>query len=140
RPLAVYSCLGCNPFLVMRYKKGQPAAEFLQNLRNTLKRFRSVPVANLPPFTGGAVGYFGYDMVRTVEDIPDTGRDDVGADDAVLMFYKTVLAFDHLRPQIHIISNLLVDESKDPLEVQYAKASEEIHRIETLLRTPLEPP
>jgi len=99
-----------------------------------------VPVANLPPFTGGAVGYFGYDMVRTIEDIPDTGRDDVGTDDAVLMFYKTVLAFDHLRHQIHIISNLLVDESRDPLEVQYAEAQDEIRRMEALLREPLEPP
>jgi len=88
----------------------------------------------------GAVGYFGYDMVRTVEDIPDTGRDDVGCDDAVLMFYKTLLAFDHLRHQIHIISNLLVDESKDSLEMQYAQAAEEIQRIENLLRAPLEPP
>jgi anthranilate synthase component 1 len=138
--LARYSFLGCNPFLVMRYRKGQSSAEFMQNLRATLERFRSVQLPNLPPFTGGAVGYFGYDMVRTIEDIPDTGRDDVGADDAVLMFYKTVLAFDHLRHQIHIISNLLVDESKDSLEVQYAQATDEIRRIEKLLRLPLEPP
>src|SRR5688572_32789514 len=77
-------------------------------------------------------------MVRVIENIPDTGRDDLGVDDAVLMFYKTVLAFDHLRHQIHIISNLLVDESKDPIEQQYKQASEEITRIENLLRSPLE--
>jgi anthranilate synthase component 1 len=138
--VARYSFLGCNPFLICRYRKGQPSSEFMENLRSTLQRFRSVSVPNLPPFTGGAVGYFGYDMVRTIEDIPDTGRDDLGVDDAELMFYKTVLAFDHLRHQIHIISNLLVDESKDPLETQYAKAQEEIERIEALLRTPVEPP
>jgi anthranilate synthase component 1 len=56
------------------------------------------------------------------------------------MFYKTLLAFDHLRHQIHIISNLLVDESKDSLESQYKQAEEEIRRIEALLRSPLEPP
>ena len=138
--LARYSFLGCDPFLMCRYRKGQPAAEFMQNLRTTLERFKSVKIPNLPPFTGGAVGYFGYDMVRTIEDIPDTVRDDLGVDDAVLMFYKTILAFDHLRHQIHIISNLLVDESKEPSDVQYAQAMEEIHRIESLLRTPLEPP
>ena len=138
--LARYSFLGCDPFLVCRYRKAQPAGEFMQSLRATLKRFRSVPIPGLPPFTGGAVGYFGYDMVRTIEDIPDTVRDDVGVDDAVLMFYKTVLAFDHLRHQIHIISNLLVDESKEPLETQLADAQDEIRRIEFLLRTPLEPP
>ena len=112
----------------------------MQNLRATMARFKSVKLPNLPPFTGGAVGYFGYDMVRTIEDIPQTGVDDLGVDDAVLMFYKTVLAFDHLRHQIHIISNILVDESKEPLEVQYEKAVTEIQRIEALLRAPLEMP
>jgi len=138
--LARYSFLGCDPFLVMQYKKGESSAQFMQSLRATLKRFRSVQIPNLPPFTGGAVGYFGYDMVRTIEDIPDTGRDDLGTHDAALMFYKTILAFDHLRHQIHIISNLLVDESREPLEVQYVQAAAEIRRIETLLREPLEPP
>ncbi len=138
--VARYSFLGCDPFLICRFRKGQPAAEFMQNLRTTLQRFKSVKVPGLPPFTGGAVGYFGYDMVRTVEDIPDTGLDDVGVDDAALMFYKTILAFDHLRHQIHIISNLLVEESPEPLEKQYDQATEEIRRIEALLRTPLEQP
>lgn len=138
--VARYTFLGCDPFLVMRYRKGQSSAEFMHNLRATLQRFKSVKVSGLPPFTGGAVGYFGYDMVRTIEDIPDTGRDDLGVDDAVLMFCKTVLAFDHLRHQIHIITNLLVDESKESLEAQYSQAAAEIARIETLLRTPLEPP
>src|SRR5687767_652283 len=138
--VARYSFLGCDPFLVCRYRKEEPPAEFMQSLRKTLQRFKSVAVPGLPPFTGGAVGYFGYDMVRVIENIPDTGRDDLGIDDAVLMFYKTVLAFDHLRHQIHIISNLLVDESKESLETQYAKAEEEIRTIEALLRTPVEPP
>ena len=137
--LGRYSFLGCDPFLVCRYSKGQPA-DFMTTLRATLKRYKSVRLPNLPPFTGGAVGYFGYDMVRTVEDIPDTTTDDLGVDDAVLMFYKTILAFDHLKHQIHIISNLLVDESEAPLEQQYREAVEEIRRIELLMRTPIEVP
>jgi anthranilate synthase component 1 len=56
------------------------------------------------------------------------------------MFYKTVLAFDHLRHQIHIISNLMVDESADPIEKQYEMAVAEISAIEALLRQPLELP
>ena len=112
----------------------------MQNLRATMARFKSVKLPNLPPFTGGAVGYFAYDMVRTIEDIPNTGKDDLGIDDAVLMFYKTVLAFDHLRHQIHIISNLFVDESQEPIEVQYNKALDEIRDIEAVLRSPLEIP
>jgi len=135
--IARYSFLGGDPFLITRYRDGQPAG-FMQNLRSTMARFKSVKLPNLPPFTGGAVGYFGYDMVRTIEDIPKTGRDDLGIDDAALMFYKTVLAFDHLRHQIHIISNIMGDESREPIEVQYNKAVDEIRQIEQILRAPLE--
>ena len=137
--IARYSFLGGGPFLIKRYRDGRPA-DFMENLRATMARFRSAKLPNLPPFTGGAVGYFGYDMVRTIEDIPKTAVDDLGVDDAVLMFYKTVLAFDHLRHQIHIISNVIVEESQEPLEVQYEKAVQEIAQIEALLRAPLEVP
>src|SRR5229473_4571655 len=137
--IARYSFLGGDPFLIMRYRDGKPA-DFMENLRATMARFKSVNLPNLPPFTGGAVGYFGYDMVRTIEDIPKTGIDDLGVDDAVLMFYKTVLAFDHLRHQIHIISNVIVEESQESVEVQYEKAVQEIAQIEALLRAPLEVP
>src|SRR3989449_5789243 len=137
--IARYSFLGGDPFLIKRYRNGQPA-DFIENLRATMARFHSVSIPNLPPFTGGAVGYFGYDMVRTVEDIPNRGTDDLGVDDAVLMFYKTVLAFDHLRHQIHIISNVIADDSQESLEVQYRKAVDDIAHIESLLRAPLEIP
>src|SRR5881227_297517 len=137
--IARYSFLGGEPFLVKRYRDGQPA-DFMEDLRATMSRFKSVKLPNLPPFTGGAVGYFGYDMVRTIEDIPKTGVDDLGVDDAVLMFYKTVLAFDHLRHQIHIISNVIVEESREPIEIQYDKAVQKIAEMEALLRAPLEVP
>jgi len=135
--IARYSFLGCDPFFIKRYKLGQPS-DFIQSVRSEMSKFRSVRVANLPPFTGGAVGYFAYDMMRTIEEIPSSSRDDIGLDDALLMFFKTVLAFDHLRHQIHIISNLLVDQSKQPIDKQYDQAVAEIRAIEALLRAPLE--
>src|SRR5215471_5394445 len=137
--IARYSFLGVDPFLIKRHGNGQPA-DFMQDLRATMNRFKSVKLPNLPPFTGGAVGYFGYDMVRSIEDIPQSGVDDLGVDDAVLMFYKTVLAFDHLRHQIHIISNVIVDDSHQSVESEYEKAVQEIQHIESLLRAPLEIP
>src|ERR1041384_1075148 len=74
--IARYSFLGGGPFLIKRYRDGRPA-DFMENLRATMARFRSAKLANLPPFTGGAVGYFGYDMVRTIEDIQKTAVDDL---------------------------------------------------------------
>jgi anthranilate synthase component 1 len=49
---------------------------------------------------GGAVGYFAYDTIRWVENIPQQGEDDLQLEDAILMFYSTLLAFDHVRQQI----------------------------------------
>jgi anthranilate synthase component I len=137
--MARYSFLGVDPFLITRYRNGEPPS-FIENLRTTMDRFKSVKLPNLPPFTGGAVGYFGYDMVRTIEEIPQSGTDDLGVDDAVLMFYKTVLAFDHLRHQIHIISNVIVDDANESIERQYENAVREIQNIEALLHRPLEIP
>jgi len=135
--IARYSFLGCNPFLIMRCRDTEPSV-FMQKVRETMSRFRCVRLPHLPPFTGGAVGYFGYEMVRMSEHIPSSGRDDLGIDDAVLMFYKTVLAFDHLGHQIHIISNLLPDESSKPLTAQYEDALAEIESIESSLRGPVD--
>ena len=70
--LARYSFLGCDPFLVCRYRKGQPAASSCRTCAPRWGGSSRLRIPNLPPFTGGAVGYFGYDMVRTIEDIPDT--------------------------------------------------------------------
>src|SRR5438105_15322080 len=86
--IARYSFLGGDPFLIKRYRDGQPA-DFMQNLRETMDRFKSVKLSNLPPFTGGAVGYFGYDMVCTIEVISKNGVDAIGEEVAVLMYKKT---------------------------------------------------
>ncbi len=153
--LARYSFLGRDPFLVLSVGPDRPSADagveirhydrgrggaFFDDLRRTMRRFRSVSVEGLPPFSGGAVGYFAYDMVRLIEDIPATGADDVGMDDAVMMFFRTVLAFDHLRNQIHIVTNLFVEEGGPSIEALYRKAESEIAAVERLLTRPFEIP
>ena len=59
----------------------------------------------LPPFTAGAVGYCAYDIVRRLENIGEHAADDLDVPDCVLMFFDRVLAFDHLRHQIHIVAS-----------------------------------
>ena len=152
--LARYSFLGCDPFLVTRVGPAPPDASdertehrhflpdtrqgFFEDLQETMKRFQSVAVPGLPPFSGGAVGYFGYDMVRLVEDIPATCIDDLGAADTTMMFFRTILAFDHLRNQIHIVSNMFLDGGAGTIEALYDRAGEEIRSIERLLAAPFE--
>ena len=153
--LARYSFLGRDPFLVLSTGPATPPAdsgveqrhyetgrreEFFNDLRTTMERFKSVSVEGLPPFSGGAVGYFGYDMVRLVENVPDTCIDDLGMDEAVMMFFRTVLAFDHLRNQIHIVTNLFLEDDDEPIEDLYRKAEAEILATERILIRPFEMP
>ena len=157
--LARYSFLGCDPFLVIsvgptppdvsddrtEHRHFPPAERenFFDDLRQTMRGLRSVEVPGLPPFSGGAVGYFGYGMVRLIEEIPDSGHDDLGSNDATLMFFRTILAFDHVRNQIHIVSNLFLKENggtDESVETLYAKAVKEIEATEALLSQAVEIP
>ena len=163
--LARYSFLGSNPFLVLTTGPGEPfirvedgcerrhyreadRGAFFDDLRQTMAGFRSVAVAGLPPFTGGAVGYFGYDMVRLIEELPETVADDLGINDAAMMVFRTVLAFDHLKNQIHIMSNVFLPDGgegaggPDPETVGrlYQEAVRAIGETEAVLAAPLPEP
>ena len=84
-------------------------------------------VPGLPPLIAGAIGYFAYDMVRLVEKIPATGRDDVGLDDCVMMFYLGLLAFDHVQHRVWIIRNVFT-EGQGSLREKYDAAVREIQQ------------
>lgn len=79
----------------------------------SLERFRKImpeleePHPDLPPFTGGAVGYFAYEMIRELEEIADTGNSSLPYQkkhSVAFDFYSTVLAFDHVKQQIIIMT------------------------------------
>jgi anthranilate synthase component 1 len=93
-------------------------------------------VPGLPPLIAGAIGYFAYDMVRLVERIPATGRDDVGLDDCVMMFYLGLLAFDHVQHRVWVIRNVFTD-GPGSLREKYDAAVREIRRTRKLLEGPL---
>ena len=100
----------------------------IELLREHLRQHRPAYVAGLPPFTSGAVGYFAYDMVRQLERLPERTNDDVGLPDCVFTFYDRLLAFDHLRHQLHIIAAADV-RSESPRKA-YGRALADIHAIE----------
>jgi anthranilate synthase component 1 len=101
----------------------------LQALRALLKRHTPATLPGLPPFTAGAVGYFAYDFVRQLEKLPDRAQDDLGVPDCVLMFFDRLLAFDHVRHQIHIVA--MADVEREGPRQAYRRA---VHDIEALER------
>jgi anthranilate synthase component 1 len=104
-------------------------------MQQALRQHRAAAVPELPPFTAGAVGYFAYDIVRQLEKIGDRAKDDLHAPDCALMFYDRLLAFDHLRHQIHIIA--AADVSRESPKRAYERALRDIAAIEKKLGTGL---
>jgi anthranilate synthase component 1 len=64
----------------------------------------------LPPFFGGAVGYFGYGVAGWSERIPDTHADDYGIPDAKLLFFDNVVVFDHVRQKLYVVANIFTKD------------------------------
>ncbi|OGB89153.1 anthranilate synthase component I [candidate division WOR-1 bacterium RIFCSPHIGHO2_01_FULL_53_15] len=122
--IARYSFLGsCGKGQVARPKT-------FEEIRNILKKYRPVEVAGLPRFSGGLVGYVGYDAVRLIEKIPDTNPDDLKLPMMQFMLADTVLAFDHIKHKILIIANAHVSGSP---KRAYEQASARIAALEKKL-------
>jgi len=149
--LARYSFIGWDPFLILHGKGNQIITEELgevhahqgkpyDRMREISNLYRSAPMPDLPPFLAGGVGYFGYDMVRQCERLPALAVDDLGLDDFQVMYFSTLLAFDHLRHRIHIIANILNPGGAWNLETRYRDAVVRIEQIEKRLTAPISLP
>ena len=91
--------------------------------------------ADLPPLAGGLVGYFGYDLVRRLEPLPDAPPDDLGLPEMAFLLADTVLVFDHLKHTITIVANAFV-EGRD-VDGPYERAVERIADVREKLAAPL---
>jgi len=108
-----------------------------QVLKELLRDHRPAVLPGLPPFTAGAVGYFSYDIVRQLENIGEHASADLSLPDGVLMFFDRLLAFDHLRHQIHIIAT--ADLTRESARQGYDRAIADIAALEKKLNTGLRP-
>ncbi|HEV2291011.1 MAG TPA: chorismate-binding protein [Gemmatimonadales bacterium] len=146
---ARYSFLGTEPREVYRYRgrsverwtrdRGwKPSAidvAPLEHLAETLRRYPPVEVPGLPRFTGGAVGFIGYDVVRTIEDLPDPPADDRDLPDAILMVADTLVIVDNVFHRAIVIASVATpagatDEVLRPLyEQAEARLAEWLERL-----------
>jgi anthranilate synthase component I len=145
--LARYSFLGRNPVYVFRSRdnrieisgaetktfEGEP----LQELRSFLGRFQGVDVPDLPPFSGGAVGFMCYDAIRLIENIPAQGRDDYQLPDLDFGFYDAFVVFDHLKQRLLLVA-LVLPEVFGGVEAAYAHTQKQLAALEAELMRPLE--
>ncbi len=129
---ARYTFLATDPREVYRYR-GRECARWtaatgweivehdvapLDHLGRTMRRYAPVEVPGLPRFTGGAVGYLGYDIVRTIESLPSPPPDDRDLADAILMVADTLLVLDNLYNRATVIANVEVTPSTGAPELR----------------------
>jgi anthranilate synthase component 1 len=154
--LGRYSFLGFSPRAVLRWEAGtlsewtgerfdgEPvrrvdAPDPYAATSRYLSRYRLAPVAGLPPFAGGAVGFFGYDLVRTIEPLGPANPDPIGLPDMALMVSDVLVVFDHMRHELTLMAYAVADHGAE-LDQAHANAVAAIADVRERLRGPVPRP
>jgi anthranilate synthase component 1 len=137
-----YSFLGIDPYLTFQSKNNKYKTvsengkkqgltdDPLNELKSIMKRFKSIKFEGLPRFTGGAVGYIAYPMIRFWEKIPQTKKDDLNIPDMFFMITEIVVAFDHVQHKMKIICNTFIKNTdKKYLNKLYDKTIKKIDNV-----------
>jgi len=161
-----YSFVGCNPRALIRqtanrveilengkivekFEVGRagtplPAAapqqvkDGLEVVERVMKKYRAVSVPGLPRFTGGAVGFIGYEFIHDVEPVvPRPPKDELGTPTMIFLVADQLLIFDRVAQTITVLVNAVLDDAPNPEEA-YENALAEIERLVSLLEQPSE--
>ena len=133
-----YSYLGFDPILKISCKdykvkigdKEYISKNPIEDVKELLKSYRAPKIDNLPPFSGGLVGYFSYDSYKYLEPkINFKSKDDAKFNDYELSLFDKVIAFDQFKQKVIIICNIKTND----LENEYNKAIENIKYIKDLI-------
>ena len=144
---ARYSYLGINPTMILSNKDGKTFStqngktikidgSFLDVLRNIQSKYNSINISGIPSFTGGLVGYLGYETISWIEDIPIHNKSALNIPDSIFMLFEDIIAFDHLKGSALVISNVNVSSSSKIIE-QYNAANTRIDTIGESLHSDL---
>jgi anthranilate synthase component 1 len=147
-----YSFVGLRPRALLRWSEGalsewsgeeltpgaaptrvEAAPDPYAAVGERLRDYRPAPVEGLPPFAGGAVGFFAYDLVRTVEPLGEPNPDPLGLPDMAVMVTDAMLVFDHLRHELTILACAFIEEDGS-VDAAYESAAATIAEMRERLR------
>ena len=141
-----YSFLGADPFFEIEASgnrvsvtSAEDRQEFasddpLEELRRRVEAIRAATLPELPPFTGGAVGYAGYDVVRYTENLPNPPPNDRGLPDLAFAFYDRMVVFDHVNKTNVVVAMARVDQGS--LRAAYNDAKRRVDELVDRLESP----
>ena len=121
-----YSFIGFEPRRSLRFDAS--THDPVSILNEELVPLRVKPTPSLPPFFGGAVGYFGYGVARWSERIPDSHHDEYGMPDAKLLFFDNVVVFDHVMQRMHVVANVFRGGTMEDANARLDRAIERLRR------------
>jgi anthranilate synthase component 1 len=130
-----WSFIGFRPRAVLRWSLGDGGDPYAL-AAEAVARFDQAPMSDAPPFTGGAVGFFGYDLVRAVEPLGEAPPDTLGLPDMALMLSDALVIFDHLKHTVTILANADLHAEPD-LDRAYEAAARTIAEIREVLAGPV---
>ncbi len=142
-----YSFLAADPFLQIEARDHQvtvvsaedtlefTADDPLAELKARVESIRSAVIPELPPFTSGAVGYAGYDVIRYSEHLPDAPPNDRRLPDMAFAFYDHMVVFDHVNKTNVVIAMARIDRFGADLKAAYADAQRRVDRLVAQLET-----
>jgi len=142
-PVSAYQKIASdNSFLLESVEKGEVLGRYsflgkgeLVDL-SILDRFKPVVFEDLPRFHSGIVGYFSYDYIRNIEKIPNKNPDPLNLPETNFIFAKNLLAFDHIKHKIIVISNAIIEGD---IKKAYENACQEIDKLEKELSKKIQP-
>ena len=105
--------------------------DVFEELKQALSGHTPARLSGLPPFTAGAVGFFSYDVVRQIEELPVSAEDELGVPNACLMFFDQVLAFDHVKKEIHLV--VTADLTREGRKGAYERSVRRLNKLERRL-------
>ncbi len=106
-------------------------------IREEIKKYKQPKIEELPDFTGGIVGYLGYENIALIENVIRFKSKNFSNPDSIFGIFNTILAFDHYKHQIILISNVKIERNTD-LIAAYSKAKKELRKLKEDLKKPVE--
>jgi len=129
-----WSFLGFRPRTVIRLERGEHPNPY-RFVGEEMALYRIAPLEGLPPFAGGVVGMFGYDLARSAEPtIGEANTDIIGVPELAVMVTDLLLAFDHLRHEVTVLANVVAEGD---IERAYEAAAAAIADVRERLRGPV---